>query len=113
MTPRKVAGLNDSTELYLLEAVGTVTDPNYPTSSSIRTIRQYAYLNTMPLRAVAALVAMENTVDLSAPFQVAGNDIAVAGDCTGVPGARFSTRGIGARARLALARRRHQLPGIG
>ena len=94
VTPPKLADLNDSTELYLLEAVGTVTDPRYPSSPATRIVRQYAYLNTMPLRAVAALIAMENTVDLSEPFQVSGNDIAETGDCVGVPGARFSTRGI-------------------
>ena len=89
-----MAGLNDSTELYLLEAVGTVTDPNYPTSPSTRTIRQYAYLNTMPLRAVAALITIEDTVNFPSRWQVAGNDIAEPGDCTGVSGARFSTHGI-------------------
>ena len=80
VTPRRLARLNDSTELYLLEAVGTVTDPRYPTSPATRIVRQYAHLNTMPLRAVAALIAIENTVHLSGPFQVAGNDIAETGD---------------------------------
>ena len=94
VTPRKMAGLNDSTELYLLEAVGTVTDPNYPTSPSIRIIRQYANLNTMPVRAVAALITIENTVDFLDDWQVAGNDIAEPGDCVGVQGARFSIHGI-------------------
>ena len=94
VTPQKVASLNDSTELYLLEAVGTVTDPRYPTSPATRTVRQYAYLNTMPLRAVAALITMENRVDLFEPFQVAGNDIPETGACDGVSGARFSIHGI-------------------
>ena len=94
VTPQKVARLNDSTELYLLEAVGAVTDPRYPTSPATRTVRQYAYLNTMPVRAVAALITVENTVDFLDDWQVAGNDIAEPGDCVGVQGARFSIHGI-------------------
>ena len=94
VTPRRVAVLNDSTELYLLEAVGTVTDPSNPTHPATRTLRQYAYLNTMPLRPVAALIVIEDTVEFLSRWQVAGNDIAEAGDCIGVPGARFSTHGI-------------------
>ena len=47
VTPRRVAIVNDSTELYLLEAVGTATDLLYPTSPATRTVRQYAHLNTM------------------------------------------------------------------
>ena len=96
VTPRRLARVNDSTEMYLLEAVGTVTDPRYPTSPATRIVRQYAHLNTMPLRAVAALIAMENVVDLTEPFQVAGNDMPETDDCVSVQGVRFSTRGIAA-----------------
>ena len=92
--PRKVANLNDSTELYLLEAVGTVTDPNNPTHPATRTLRQYAYLNTMPLRAVGALITIESNVDFRSRWQVAGNDMPVTDDCVGVSGARFSTHGV-------------------
>ena len=95
VTPQKVAVLNDSTELYLIEAVGRVTDPTDATSSAVRTVRQYAYLNTMPVRPVAAMVVIENTVNFESRWQVAGNDIAETGDCVGVAGARFSTHGIG------------------
>ena len=100
VTPRRVARLNDSTELYMLEAVGTVRDTLNLTPPASRTIRQYAYLNTMPVRAVAALMAIENKVDFTAnPFRVSGIDVPEAGDCntsTSYPyvGARFSTAGI-------------------
>ena len=47
----------------------------------------------MPLRAVAALIAIENTINFLSRWQVAGNDIAEPGDCVGVQGARFSTHG--------------------
>ena len=94
MTPQKIAIVNDSTELYLLEPVGTVTDPNYPTSPATRTVHQYAYLNTMLLRAVGALITIEANVDFKSRWQVAGNDMPVTDDCVGVSGDRFSTHGI-------------------
>ena len=71
----------------------TVTDRSRNRGRT-RTVRQYAYLNTMPVRAVAALITVENTVNFLDDWQVAGNDIAEPGDCVGVQGARFSIHGI-------------------
>ena len=59
--------LNDSTDLYLLEAVGTVTDPRYPTSPASRTARQYAHLNRRPVKGLGAFMTTQNTVNIRRP----------------------------------------------
>jgi hypothetical protein len=64
ITPKKVAKLNDSTDLYLLTSVGTVTDPRYPTSPATRTLRQYANLNRRPVKQKASFMTIQSTVSL-------------------------------------------------
>ena len=73
ITPRRVSEVNDSTDLYLLTAVGTVTDPRYPTSPATRTVRQYAKLNRRPVKARAAFMSIQTTVQVQSPnVEVAG-----------------------------------------
>jgi hypothetical protein len=67
ITPKKVAKLNDSTDLYLLTSVGTVTDPRYPTSPAKRTVQQYANLNRRPLKRLAVFATIQPTVLVSNP----------------------------------------------
>jgi hypothetical protein len=64
VTPRKVFDLNDSTDLYLLTAVGTVTDPRYPTSPAMRTVRQYANLNRRPVKARATFMSIQSNINV-------------------------------------------------
>jgi hypothetical protein len=61
VTPKKVAKLNDSTDLYLLTSVGTVTDSRYPNSPATRTAYQYAQLNRRPVKTEAAFQTIQGT----------------------------------------------------
>lgn len=89
VTPLKVAKLNDSTDLYLLTAVGTVTDTRYPTNPATRTVYQYAKLNRRPVKAKAAFMSIQPTISLgnnsavvdgSAYFSVNANTDCPSGD---------------------------------
>jgi hypothetical protein len=67
ITPKKVSKLNDSTDLYLLTAVGTVTDPRYPTSPAKRTVHEYAKLNRRPVKPRAIFMSTQNTINIDNP----------------------------------------------
>jgi hypothetical protein len=67
VTPKKVAKLNDSTDLYLLTSVGTVTDSRYPNSPATRTAYQYAQLNRRPVKRRAAFWSIENNLQMQNP----------------------------------------------
>ena len=73
ITPRRVSKVNDSTDVYLLTAVGTVTDPRYPTSPATRTVRQYAKLNRRPVRARAAVMTIQNDVNIVGSAEINGS----------------------------------------
>lgn len=64
ITPRRMAALDDSTDLYLLSSVGTVTDPRYPTSPARRTTRLYARLNRRPVKMKAAFLTIQDVVSI-------------------------------------------------
>jgi hypothetical protein len=74
ITPTRVAKYNDSTDVYLLTAVATVTDPRYPSSPSRRVVRQYAYLNMRPIKVRGAFMSTQPTVVMQNPnVNVNGN----------------------------------------
>jgi hypothetical protein len=95
VTPYKVTKLNDSTDVYLLRAVGTLPDARYPSSPATRTVRQYAHLNRRPVRARAAFMTTQPTmvlfssntsVDGMAEFSLGGSAVTdcPTGDATGI-----------------------------
>jgi hypothetical protein len=85
VTPKKMAKLNDSTDLYLLTAVGSVSDPRYPTSPATRTVRQYANLNRRPVKGRATFMSVQSTINIANPGgEVDGTvhyNVSAAADC--------------------------------
>lgn len=91
VTQQKILTLDDVTDVYLLQAVGTVTDRRYPSAPARRTIRQYAKLHTVPVRRKAALMAPNDNVTVALgssahPTRVLGTDGSTAGQCVDAGG---------------------------
>jgi hypothetical protein len=76
VTQKRIAygggGTDSTTSIWLLEAVGTVPDPRYPSSPARRTVRHYAILNSMPVNAKASLISVATNVMVTSPAEVRG-----------------------------------------
>ena len=57
VTQRRLVEMDDSIELYVLEAIGEVADPRFPGSPARRTVRQHARLVLLPVNPIAALIS--------------------------------------------------------
>ncbi len=89
---RRLANVDDNTDVYLLEAVGEVVDARFPNSPARRTVRQYANFHKMPVNPKAALMSPNNNVWVrdgngSYPSRVIGDDASSVGQCVNGGGA--------------------------
>lgn len=83
ITPKKVVRVDSVTDMYVLEAVGTVADPRYPSSPARRTVRQYAKLHLMPVYPLGAFMTVASTLALDGDSYLSGLNSSYQGCASG------------------------------
>lgn len=74
VTQRKLVRVDTLTDVWMIQSVGTMPDPRYPTSPATRTVRQYARLYKRPVNQRAAVIWNSTNVRLRSPTTVNGSN---------------------------------------